>query len=56
LSENGDRDNPTVALTNENPASIVPTDQIRIAATVRIYKNPNLNCTGCQQKSELHSF
>ncbi|MPM30265.1 hypothetical protein SDC9_76813 [bioreactor metagenome] len=43
---------PIEALMNENTDSIVPTDQIRIAATARITENLNSNCTNCQPKSE----
>ena len=43
---------PIEALMNENTESIVPTDQIRIAATARISENLNSNCTDCQPKPE----
>lgn len=43
---------PFEALMNENKESIVPADQIRIAATTRISENLNSNCTDCQPKPE----
>ena len=43
---------PIEALMNENTESIVPTDQIRIAATTRISENLKSNCTDCQPKPE----
>ncbi|HBG70290.1 MAG: hypothetical protein A2W93_11840 [Bacteroidetes bacterium GWF2_43_63] len=43
---------PMEALMNENAALIVPTDQIRIAATTRISENLNSNCIDCQPKPE----